>query len=221
MGVDAEIAYTRAASIVFQVLGDGRVLFNSGVMRSDTPAKRVSVDLGGVGELKLVVTDAGDGSNSDHADWAEPILLCKPEPAEADKPVKYTVKSPTLALGLNEDGDICRITAGKFSQSVHGGVWLAGCHIEGKAAVEKLGMGEISVSRKLTHSKDHTCTVTERFTPTDGRCPLRDANLRRRVALDDRRHHPIDLPQAEGAPLLDGMVQSRSTVATCGAIRWP
>jgi hypothetical protein len=109
VGVDAEISYTKAASVIFKVLGDGRELFNSGVMRSETPAKHVSVDLTGVGELKLVVTDAGDGSNSDHADWAEPILVCKPGPKEAEKPVKYTVTSPSITLGLTEDGDIASI----------------------------------------------------------------------------------------------------------------
>ena len=41
VGVDAEIGYTKAASVIFKVFGDGRELFNSGVMRSDTPAKHV------------------------------------------------------------------------------------------------------------------------------------------------------------------------------------
>ena len=38
VGVDAEISYMKAASVIFKVLGDGRELFNSGVMRSETPA---------------------------------------------------------------------------------------------------------------------------------------------------------------------------------------
>jgi hypothetical protein len=168
VGVDAEIAYTKAASVVFQVLGDGRVLFNSGVMRSDTPAKRVSVDLSGVGELKLVVSDAGDGNNSDHADWADPVLLSKLQPAEVDKPVKYTVKSPTVTLGLNEDGDICAVTAGKFSQLVRGGIRLSGCQAEEKAHVKKLAGGGILVMRGMEHRpcKEGVCNLVQTFTPT-------------------------------------------------------
>ena len=50
VGVDAEISYTKAASVVFKVLGDGRELFNSGVMRSDTPAKHVGVSLASASE---------------------------------------------------------------------------------------------------------------------------------------------------------------------------
>jgi hypothetical protein len=167
VGIDAEISYTKAASVIFKVLGDGRELFNSGVMRSDTPAKRVSVGLSGVGELKLVVTDAGDGNNSDHADWAEPVLVCKPEPAEADnKPVKFTITSPKLTLGLTEDGDICSIKAGKFSQPVRGGIRLSGCQVKGKPWVEKPAGGEMSFWRAMTHSKGHTGIVMQRFTPT-------------------------------------------------------
>ncbi|WP_086825035.1 NPCBM/NEW2 domain-containing protein [Streptomyces sp. NRRL B-24572] len=49
---------------------------DSGVLRGSDPAKRLSVDLTGTNDLRLVVTDAGDGKNYDHADWAAPILTC-------------------------------------------------------------------------------------------------------------------------------------------------
>lgn len=35
------------------------------------PAKFVNVDLTGAKTLRLVVTDAGNGINNDHADWAD------------------------------------------------------------------------------------------------------------------------------------------------------
>jgi hypothetical protein len=77
------------ASVVFQVFGDGKKLFDSGVMKIGEPAKRVSVDVAGVQELKLVVTDAGDGISCDHADWAEPVL--------EGRPVKPALQEVTLA----------------------------------------------------------------------------------------------------------------------------
>jgi hypothetical protein len=80
VGVDAAMRQYKEASVVFKVLGDGRELFQSGVMRAETSAARVSVPLAGVRQLKLVVTDAGDGRNCDHADWAEAVLLAKPGP---------------------------------------------------------------------------------------------------------------------------------------------
>ena len=58
-------------SVVFQVIGDGTKLFDSGIMRSDTPAQTIAVDLRGVQTLLLSVGNAGDDVNWDHANWAE------------------------------------------------------------------------------------------------------------------------------------------------------
>jgi alpha-galactosidase len=58
-------------SIVFKILGDGRKLFESEVMKPGAPAKKVDVALRGVRTLLLQVTDAGDGIGFDHADWAD------------------------------------------------------------------------------------------------------------------------------------------------------
>lgn len=70
VGVDAD-AGNPAASVEFQVIGDGKMLWTSGVMRGNDKAKPVDVPLAGVSRLTLVVTDAGDGVAYDHADWAD------------------------------------------------------------------------------------------------------------------------------------------------------
>ena len=75
-------------SVQFVVLADGKRLFDSGVMRSNTPPKTVDVDLKGVNSLLLQVTDGGDGVNNDHGDWAEAKFLvagAKPVPARIPK----------------------------------------------------------------------------------------------------------------------------------------
>jgi alpha-galactosidase len=69
VGVDD--AANGAGTVVFQVLADGRKLFDSGVMKPGQAAKTLSVDLRGVKSALLLVTDAGDGINYDHADWAD------------------------------------------------------------------------------------------------------------------------------------------------------
>ncbi len=69
VGLDDEQLNPKA-SVEFQVVGDGRVLWASGVMRSGDAAKPVSVALDGVKALMLHVGDAGDGIHFDHADWA-------------------------------------------------------------------------------------------------------------------------------------------------------
>jgi len=58
-------------SVVFQIIGDGKTLYDSGKLVKGDPAKSIDVDLSGVKVAELRVTDAGDGKNSDHADWAD------------------------------------------------------------------------------------------------------------------------------------------------------
>ena len=60
----------------FQVLGDGEVLFDSG-LRSDTDSALFSgrINVRGVRELLLVAMDGDDGYASDYADWGNPSLL--------------------------------------------------------------------------------------------------------------------------------------------------
>jgi alpha-galactosidase len=73
VGVDDEKKQGEG-SIEFSVIGDGKVLWRSGVMRGGQPAKQVSADVTGVKKLVLHVGDAGDGINSDHGDWAEATI---------------------------------------------------------------------------------------------------------------------------------------------------
>jgi hypothetical protein len=75
VGLDDEVGPN--GSVVFQVWGDGAKLYDSGRMTGSSPTGQVNVSLVGRSELRLRVTDAGDGSNYDHADWAGPILTCK------------------------------------------------------------------------------------------------------------------------------------------------
>ena len=57
-------------TVVFHVFVDDVLRFDSGVMHEADAAKKVSVDVRGASELRLEVTDAGDGITCDCADWA-------------------------------------------------------------------------------------------------------------------------------------------------------
>jgi len=72
VGVDDEVGAN--ATIVFEVYGDGNKIYDSGTMRHDDSFKEVHVNITGMNELKLKITDAGDGINSDHGDWADAKL---------------------------------------------------------------------------------------------------------------------------------------------------
>lgn len=75
VGVDAYTKFTNVSSVQFRVWGDGVLLYESSLMRVDTPADKIDVSIKGVNELKLEVTDGGDGQSWDHADWADARLI--------------------------------------------------------------------------------------------------------------------------------------------------
>ncbi|MEU4479058.1 NPCBM/NEW2 domain-containing protein [Micromonospora sp. NPDC023966] len=80
VGIDDVQRTSPNASVVFQVLADGKVVYDSGLMRAQpySPPQRVELDILGVERLVLRVTDAGNTNNSDHADWADAKVLRLP-----------------------------------------------------------------------------------------------------------------------------------------------
>lgn len=70
VGVDDEVEKS-PASLEFFVLGDKKILWQSGIMTDSTEAREVDVDISGIDKLALLVTDGGDNINYDHADWAD------------------------------------------------------------------------------------------------------------------------------------------------------
>jgi len=87
VGVDD--ATNGRGTIQFQVYGDGKKLFDSGVMKGGQQAKAVDVPLADVGRLMLIVTSPGDGTDFDHADWAQAEFVTageKPQALDAPQP---------------------------------------------------------------------------------------------------------------------------------------
>jgi hypothetical protein len=74
-------------SVVFQVYVDGKKRFDSGVMRETDAPKSVRVSVKGANELRLVVTDAGDGITCDCANWAEARLVRTRQPVRAQRQI--------------------------------------------------------------------------------------------------------------------------------------
>lgn len=73
VGVDRQM-FNSVGSVSFEVYVDGEKKFDSGLMTGKTPMKYVEVDINGAKELKLVVTDGGNGIGSDHATWGDAKL---------------------------------------------------------------------------------------------------------------------------------------------------
>jgi alpha-galactosidase len=73
-GVD-DNARNQQASLVFKVIGDGKALWQSGVMHLGQAAAPVDVDLTGIRNLLLLVRPGGNDISFGHADWAEARFL--------------------------------------------------------------------------------------------------------------------------------------------------
>ena len=79
-------------SVTFKIIGDGRKLWESGVMKPGQAAKPVDVDLKGVQCLLLTVGDAGDGVAFDHADWADArFIVAGAKPKTISRPREEAV----------------------------------------------------------------------------------------------------------------------------------
>ncbi|NAZ83252.1 hypothetical protein GTR02_15640 [Kineococcus sp. R8] len=72
VGLDDEVGAN--GSVVFQVHADGSKVYDSGVVTRASGARAVSVNVKGKRDIRLVVTDAGNGNAFDHADWADAAL---------------------------------------------------------------------------------------------------------------------------------------------------
>jgi hypothetical protein len=81
VGVDDDVSPS-AGSIAFFVYGDNRLLYSSGTMTGANGARLVDLDVAGVDELRLFVSDAGNGINSDHGVWANARLTLPPPSAD-------------------------------------------------------------------------------------------------------------------------------------------
>lgn len=70
----------RIGSSEFLVIGDGKTLYESGVLRKGERAKEIDLNVENVSMLTLQTTDGGDGFHHDHANWADAwIEYVRPE----------------------------------------------------------------------------------------------------------------------------------------------
>lgn len=98
VGIDDEVG--DSGSAVFEVWADGKRVSTSDVVRGTDAAQEISADLSGAQVLQLVTTDAGDGIDWDHADWADAQVSCAPAQT-LDVPVTVTQRCVASQAYLN------------------------------------------------------------------------------------------------------------------------
>ncbi len=70
IGIDHEVGEESPASVIFTVMSDGTLMYESPVIQAGMPPRQIYVHVKGRKTLTLKVSDAVDGNEGDHADWA-------------------------------------------------------------------------------------------------------------------------------------------------------
>jgi len=105
-GVDDE-KKNSAASVMFEVYVDGKKLMETPVLRGGDKPVPIVVDLTGAKRLTLVVTDGGDGIDSDHADWADAKITLAPGAADRLVVLPNTAADePTMPIYMGGDSPV-------------------------------------------------------------------------------------------------------------------
>lgn len=74
VGVDDEKG--AKGTVAFEIWADGTKVASTGVLTNAMSAQPITADVSGAQVVRLVVTDGGDGVDSDHADWADLRMGC-------------------------------------------------------------------------------------------------------------------------------------------------
>jgi hypothetical protein len=93
------------ATVIFAIKGDGRELWNSGVMTPESPPMPVAVNLQGIQKLLLTVNDAGDGVANDHANWANATIRYSGKvPRAGSEPILIETDALSLRFNAGKEG---------------------------------------------------------------------------------------------------------------------
>jgi hypothetical protein len=102
VGIDDEGgAIGTRGSVEFVITGDGTMLWRSGLMRGGDAAKTVDLDISAITALTLTVSDGGDGSGCDHADWADAafqVIGMAPHTVPISRPPRWSLGEGTSTL---------------------------------------------------------------------------------------------------------------------------
>ncbi|HZL33789.1 MAG TPA: NPCBM/NEW2 domain-containing protein [Tepidisphaeraceae bacterium] len=103
VGIDDEEAAKGQGSVDFQVIGDGKILFDSGVLTNASPTISINVNVTGVQQLTLLATNGiANNIDYDHADWAGARLVSSATPALPAAPSNLTaVAASPSQINLN------------------------------------------------------------------------------------------------------------------------
>lgn len=92
VGVDMNVVQQNNSSITFKIVGDGKTLATTKVMKYDDNLQYIKVPVKGVKQLRLEVNDGGNGIGYDHGTFVEPKLTTNNAKPELTIPKSQSVK---------------------------------------------------------------------------------------------------------------------------------
>ena len=99
VGVDDETQ--GLGSVIFQVWLDGKPVAKSALLRGGDNPKLIEVDLTGAKQMLLIVDEATDGMDSDHADWADAKYWSTPERQTCRRIIPIPQAKAEIATGVS------------------------------------------------------------------------------------------------------------------------
>lgn len=98
VGIDASAPphELEKATVEFLVIGDGEVLWKSGVMKAKDKARKIDLDLDGVQSLNLYMSHAGDGIVGDRANWVDARFELVEKPSVQPSIIASREKQPYI-----------------------------------------------------------------------------------------------------------------------------
>ncbi|MDR2038954.1 MAG: NPCBM/NEW2 domain-containing protein [Bacteroidales bacterium] len=84
VGIDDNTSSDSLASVIFYIITNKGIAFNSGLMKKGDAAMHVSINLNGITDMFLVVDATSDGKDYDHANWADARFYVSSTPAIVD-----------------------------------------------------------------------------------------------------------------------------------------
>lgn len=130
-GLDDEVADGKG-SVKFYVLGDGKIIWESPVMKKGDKPAQIDVDLQGIRLLGLLAGDADDWIDYDHADWCDARIEFTSPRAPAEL---VTVRKVDPYILTPRPGDSPKINGAKVFGVRPGNPFLYKVAATGKAPI--------------------------------------------------------------------------------------
>ncbi|HEY1661862.1 MAG TPA: NPCBM/NEW2 domain-containing protein [Verrucomicrobiae bacterium] len=121
IGVDNEEIGSGSGSVDFHVYADGKEIYNSGFMYTNTPPQSINLDVTGVRRLTLGVGDADDGINYDHADWANACVVVTNTTPQMPEAPQGLAASPGNAITLTWNNALAALAYNVKRATISGG----------------------------------------------------------------------------------------------------